>query len=165
MSAGLAQGTLGQIQTEISHCTCPQHTQHYYRKSHQRQSQKTHNNLNTQGSQILLNKPYLMLINIKAGQNLLWFKLALCSRKTLEKPGRTSDWATGAGKSVWICERLWYHMVMENSPHQSRVVGNGSQPANHTVVSHAFCLFYEKEVLPTGFRSKFILIGKERKSI
>lgn len=71
MSAGQAQGALGQIQMEISHCTCPQHTQHYYGKSDQRQSQKTHNNLNTQGSQVLLNKPHLMLINIKAGQNLL----------------------------------------------------------------------------------------------
>lgn len=41
--------------------------------------------------------------------------------------------------------------------------GNGSQPDNHTAISLAFCLFYEKDVLPTGFRSKFTLIGKERK--
>lgn len=71
--------------------------------------ENTQQSENTQGSQILLNKPHLMLINIKAGQNLPWFKLALCSSKTLGKPGRSSDWTTGAGKSVRMCEWLWYH--------------------------------------------------------
>lgn len=91
MSAGQAQGALGQIPMEISRCTCPQLTQHYHGKSDQRQSQETHNNLNTQASQVLLNKPRSLLINIKAGQNLLRFKLAFCSSKTLGKPGRSSD--------------------------------------------------------------------------
>lgn len=72
MSGGQAQGALGrQIQTERSHHTCPHHIQHYYGQSHEKQSQQAYKNLNAQRSQIVLNKPHLMLINIKAGQNLL----------------------------------------------------------------------------------------------
>lgn len=54
-------------------------------------------------------------------------------------------------------------LAMENSPHQSGVAGDGSQPDNHTGLSQAFCLFYEKKVLLTGFTSKFIPIEEERK--
>lgn len=149
---------------ESSHCTCPHHNQHCYGQNHEKQSQQAYKNLNAQRSQTLLNKSRLMLINIKAGQNLLWFKLALSVTTKLQgslaEPVTEPQVQEKLAGSVNCFRNTWWY-----SPHRSMIVGNGSQPANHRVISHAFCLFYEKEVLPTGFRWKFFLIRKERKFI
>lgn len=67
----------------------PHYIQHYYGQRLEKLSQRAYKNLNVQRNQILLNKSHLMLINNKAGQNLLWFKLALCSSTTSGKTDRT----------------------------------------------------------------------------